>query len=167
MKEFPTSLKLATVWLVLGTAVFVGVQHFERERAQTRMTVSAERIEIRRGDDGHYHWRGRIEGEAVDFLVDTGATRSAMSAELAERLKLTPLGRVRMQTAAGESSGSVVRADVTLEGGVRVERLPMVALPQLGEQPLLGMDVLGRLDWRQGAGVLIIERRGEASSSRP
>ena len=167
MKEFPTSLKLATVWLVLGTAVFVGVQHFERERAQTRMTVSAERIEIRRGDDGHYHWRGRIEGEAVDFLVDTGATRSAMSTELAERLKLTPLGRVRMQTAAGESSGSVVRADVTLEGGVRVERLPMVALPQLGDQPLLGMDVLGRLDWRQGAGVLIIERRGEASSSRP
>jgi aspartyl protease family protein len=167
MKEFPASLKLATVWLVLGTAVFVGVQHFERQRAQTRMTVSAERIEIRRGDDGHYHWRGRIEGEPVDFLIDTGATRSALSTELAERLKLPALGRVRTQTAAGESSGSVVRADVTLEGGVRVERLPMVALPQLGEQPLLGMDVLGRLDWRQGAGVLIIERRGEASSSRP
>jgi aspartyl protease family protein len=90
-----------------------------------------------------------------------------LSAELAERLKLPRQGRIRTQTAAGESSGQVVRADITLEGGVRVERLPMVALPQLGDQPLLGMDVLGRLDWRQGAGVLIIERRAEASSSRP
>jgi aspartyl protease family protein len=167
MKEFPPSLKLATVWLVLGTAVFLGVQHFERERAQTRLTVGSERIEIRRGVDGHYHWRGRIEGTPVDFLIDTGATRSALSAALAERLKLPTQGRIRTMTAAGESSGQVVRADITLEGGVRVERLPMVALPQLGEQPLLGMDVLGRLDWRQGAGVLIIERRAEASSSRP
>jgi aspartyl protease family protein len=167
MNELPTSLKLATVWLVLGTAVFLGVQHFERERAQTRLSVLAERIEIRRGDDGHYHWRGRIEGEAVDFLVDTGATHSALSSALAERLKLPTQGRIRTQTAAGESSGSVVRADVTLEGGVRIERLAMVALPQLGEQPLLGMDVLGRLDWRQGAGVLIVERRADTSSSRP
>jgi aspartyl protease family protein len=159
MKDFPSSLKLATVWLVLGTAVFLGVQHFQHERAQTRLSVNAQRIEIRRGDDGHYHWRGRIAGEAVDFLVDTGATRSALPAALAERLKLPTEGRMRLQTAAGESTGIVVRADVTLEGGVRIERLPMVALPQLGEQPLLGMDVLGRLDWRQGAGVLIVERR--------
>jgi aspartyl protease family protein len=161
MTELPSSLKLVTVWLVLGTAVFLGVQHFERQREQTRLTVSERRIEIRRGDDGHYHWRGRINGEPVDFLIDTGATHSALSAELAGRLKLPSQGRIRTQTAAGESSGSVVRADVTLEGGVRVERLAMVALPQLGEQPLLGMDVLGRLDWRQGAGVLIIERRAE------
>lgn len=161
MTELTSSLKLVTVWLVLGTAVFLGVQHFERQREQTRLTVSERRIEIRRGDDGHYHWRGRIDGEPVDFLIDTGATHSALSAELAGRLKLPSQGRIRTQTAAGESSGSVVRADVTLEGGVRVERLAMVALPQLGEQPLLGMDVLGRLDWRQGAGVLIIERRAE------
>jgi aspartyl protease family protein len=161
MSELPSSLKRVTVWLLLGTAVFLAVQHFERERAQTRLTVSERRIEIRRGDDGHYHWRGRINGEPVDFLIDTGATHSALSAELAGRLKLPSQGRIRTQTAAGESSGSVVRADVTLEGGVRVERLAMVALPQLGEQPLLGMDVLGRLDWRQGAGVLIIERRAE------
>jgi aspartyl protease family protein len=33
----------------------------------------------------------------------------------------------------------------------------MAALPGLGERPLLGMDVLGRLHWQQRQGVLRIE----------
>jgi aspartyl protease family protein len=46
---------------------------------------------------------------------------------------------------------------VALEGGVQVQRLRMAALPGLGEHPLLGMDVLGRLHWQQRQGVLRIE----------
>jgi len=40
---------------------------------------------------------------------------------------------------------------------VQVDRLPVVALPALGEQPLLGMDVLGKLHWQQRDGVLRVE----------
>ena len=43
-----------------------------------------------------------------------------------------------------------------LEGGVRADRLRMVALPNL-EGPLLGMDVLGRLHWQQRDGALRID----------
>ena len=57
------------------------------------------------------------------------------------------------------SSGQVVRADVVLEGGVTAERLQITALPGLGERPLLGMDVLGRLRWTQEPGVLRIDLR--------
>jgi aspartyl protease family protein len=45
-----------------------------------------------------------------------------------------------------------------LEGGVRADRLRLVALPQLGA-PLLGMDVLGKLRWRQSDGVLHVDLR--------
>ena len=60
-------------------------------------------------------------------------------------------------TAGGSVQGQVVLADLELEGGVRAERLRAVALPGLST-PLLGMDVLGRLHWRQVDGVLKFEK---------
>jgi aspartyl protease family protein len=97
-----------------------------------------------------------VNGEAVDFLVDTGATRTAMPLALAERLGLPSEGSVRSATAGGEVMGQQVRANILLQGGVRVDQLRVTALPQLGPQPLLGMDVLGRLPLQQQDGVLRI-----------
>jgi aspartyl protease family protein len=96
---------------------------------------------------------------AVDFLVDTGATSTAIPAGLARELGLESIGQVRSQTAGGPVTGQVMRADVALDGGVQVRNLRVVALEGLGERPLLGMDVLGRLHWRQAGGVLTIDPR--------
>ena len=158
--DFPRTLKIATVWLLLGAAIFVGFQTWERQRAQSQFSTSGGVIEIRRGPDGHYHWPGSINGEPVDFLIDTGATGTAMSQSLARELRLETLRQVQSNTAGGVVTGDVVRADLALQGGVRFERLPMVALPGLGERPLLGMDVLGRLHWQQRDGVLTIDTGG-------
>lgn len=157
MQEFPRTLKIATVWLLLGVAVFLGFRALEAQRERARFVHAGGVIEIRRGDDGHYHWPARINGRAVDFLVDTGATRSAISTALATELGLEAIGRIDSSTAGGVVRGHVARADLELEGGVRAERLPLVVLPALGEHPLLGMDVLGRLRWQQQGGVLRID----------
>jgi aspartyl protease family protein len=165
--ELPQSLKFATVWLLLGALVFVGYEWREHEALKTSFTTSADGVvEIRRGDDGHYHWPGRLNGVAVDFLVDTGASGVAIPAELADRLDLASEGTVRSSTAGGWVSGRVVRGDVELEGGVRAERLRMVALPRLAS-PLLGMDVLGRLHWQQRDGVLRVELGSKAQERSP
>lgn len=156
MQDFPRSLKLATVWLLLGLVLFLGVQAWERHAERTRFQAEGGTIEIQRGPDGHYHWPGRLNGEPVDFLIDTGATGTAISADLARRLGLAAQGSVQSATAAGIVTGTVVVADLHLEGGVQAERLRIVALPGLGERPLLGMDVLGRLRWSQESGVLRI-----------
>jgi len=156
-RDLPNSLKLVTVWLVAGLAVFLAIQWWQHRAEQMRFQTDAGVIEIRRSPDGHYHWPGRINGREVDFLVDTGATGTAISAALARELKLTPLGEVHSNTAGGLVTGQVVRADLRLDGGVRADRLPIVALPALDDRPLLGMDVLGRLHWQQRDGVLRIE----------
>ncbi|MBL0729465.1 TIGR02281 family clan AA aspartic protease [Piscinibacter sp. HJYY11] len=157
MKEFPHTAKIITVWLLIGVVVFLGFRYFEHERERTSFQVTnAGVIEIRRGPDGHYHWPGTINGRAVDFLIDTGATRTAMSQALARELSLEPQQAVRSQTAGGVVTGELVRADVLLQGGVRVERLAIVALAGLDGRPLLGMDVMGRLRWQQRDGVLSI-----------
>ncbi|MET0333496.1 MAG: retropepsin-like aspartic protease [Rhizobacter sp.] len=158
MKEFPQGLKIATVWMVVGLVVFLGFKAWENQKERTRFQVTSTGvIEIRRGDDGHYHWPGTINGLAVDFLIDTGATGTAMSQAMARKLSLDPIGRVQSHTAAGVVVGEVVRADVVLQGGISVDRLSVTALAGLGDRPLLGMDVMGKLRWQQRDGVLTID----------
>jgi aspartyl protease family protein len=159
-QEFPRTLKIATVWLLLGLVVFLGFRTLEHNRQQTRFQANGGVIEIRRGPDGHYHWPGSINGREVDFLIDTGATGTAMSQALARELRLETLGRVQSNTAGGVVTGDVVRADLALHGGVRIERLAITALAGLSERPLLGMDVLGKLRWQQRDGVLTIDAGG-------
>lgn len=155
--ELPSTFKIATVWLLIGLTLFLGVQWWQHRAQQLRFTVADRVIEIRRGPDGHYHWPGFIEGRAVDFLVDTGATGTAIPASLARELRLEAIGTVQSSTAGGIVTGEVMRADIELRGGVRAQRLRVVALAGLDDRPLLGMDVLGRLRWTQVDGVLRIE----------
>lgn len=161
--ELPSTLKVVTVWLLLGAAVFLGFEWWRHAKQEASFHAEGGVVEIRRGADGHYHWPGALNGRAVDFLVDTGASGVAIPAALARELGLEALGTARASTAGGDVTGTVVRADLTLSGGVRAERLRIVALPGLGENPLLGMDVLGRLRWRQEAGVLRIDLRAAAA----
>lgn len=158
MQELPTSLKMITVWLVVGVVVFLGFRFWEAREQQMRVEVGEGGVvEIRRGRDGHYHWPGSIDGRPVDFLVDTGATRTAIPMSLARSLDLEQGAAVTSSTANGITTGRMVRGNVSLRGGVAVRNLPMVALPDLGDSPLLGMDVLGRLPLQQRDGVLRIE----------
>ena len=157
MTQFPRALKHATVWLVLGTAVFLGVQAWQAEQTKTRVTVQDGVIELRRGADGHFHWPSRVNGVDVEFLVDTGATGTALPEPLARSLGLVALGTVRSNTANGVVTGWTTRADLDLQGGVRADRLAVTVLPAL-QSPLLGMDVLGRLQFTQRDGVLRLQR---------
>jgi aspartyl protease family protein len=159
MNELPAWLKHTTVWLLLGLMMFLGVQAWQARERQTRFVVDGQTVEIRRSADGHYHWSGRLAGREVEFLVDTGATGTAIPARLAEELGLPTQGVVQSATAGGLVQGRVVVADLELDGGVRADRLRITALPQL-HAPLLGMDVLGRLPLQQERGVLRIELGG-------
>lgn len=156
--EMPRSLKLATVWLLLGAVVFVAVQAWQSQQQRARFSVdtASGAIELRRAADGHFHWPGTLNGIAVDFLVDTGATSTAIPQALADRAGLVADGTLQSSTAGGVVQGSLARADVELRGGVRAERLRVAVLPRL-ESPLLGMDVLGKLRFTQGDGVLRLE----------
>lgn len=156
--ELPRSLKLITVWLLLGAAVFVGVQAWQSQQQRARFSVdgASGAIELRRGPDGHFHWPGTLNGIPVDFLVDTGATSTAIPQALADRAGLVAQGRVRSSTAGGFVVGTLARADLALQGGVSVQRLQVAVLPQL-DSPLLGMDVLSKMRFEQSAGVLRLE----------
>ena len=158
MAELPPWLKHATLWLLLAVALFLGVQALQARQQASRFVLDGGTVELKRGPDGHYRWPGRIEGRTVEFLVDTGATGTAIPEGLARELGLTTIGRMQSNTAGGVVNGSMVVGDVQLDGGVRAERLRIAVLPRL-DAPLLGMDVLGRLRMQQADGVLRIDLR--------
>lgn len=155
-KDLPHTAKLMTIWLLIGLVIFLGVKAWERERESSRFQLAGETIVLTRGPDGHFHWPGRVGDVEVDFLVDTGATGTALPQALAERVGLKPLGAISTQTAGGTATGFAARADVSLQGGVRADRLVVAVLPDL-HAPLLGMDVLGRLHFSQKPGELRID----------
>jgi aspartyl protease family protein len=97
-----------------------------------------------------------VNGVPVDFVVDTGATSTALPLALAKRAGLVGEGSMRSDTAGGSVEGRFARADVVLDGGVRAERLRVVVLPQLSV-PLLGMDMLSKMRFSQHGGTLRIE----------
>jgi aspartyl protease family protein len=155
----PPWLKHATVWLLLALGLFLGVQAWLAQQRATRFVIDGQTLELRRSGDGHYHWSGSIGGRQIDFLVDTGATGTAIPAALAQELALPVLGSMQSNTAGGLVRGQFVVGDLQLQGGVRVDRLRMASLPNLAS-PLLGMDVLGRLRWQQEGQVLRITLDG-------
>ncbi|MEY4563568.1 MAG: hypothetical protein RLZZ618_2845 [Pseudomonadota bacterium] len=167
MNEFPRTLKMVTVWLLVGCFVYFVFAYFDKGRVRSRFSAVGDIVEIQRGPDGHYHWPGSINGHSVEFLIDTGATGTALSSGLASQLGLEGKGTVMSQTAGGLATGEVMRADITLRGGVRVENLRVVALPGLGDSPLLGMDVLGKLRWKQHNGVLTFDLREDSALTSP
>lgn len=155
-RDLSHTFKLLTIWLLVTLGIFLAIKAWEREREASRFKLAGETIVLQRADDGHFHWPGRVGDIEVDFLVDTGATATALPQALAERAGLQPLGAVRTQTASGTARGFAAKADIALEGGVRADRLTVTVLPGLGA-PLLGMDVLGRLHFSQKPGELRIE----------
>jgi aspartyl protease family protein len=158
MAEFPPKLKIMTVWLVLGSAVFLAVQAWQAQGRAAQFSAQGERIELPRAPDGHFYWKGQVNGESVEFLVDTGATGSALPERLARKLGLAAVGEQDSSTAGGKVTSRVVRVDIDLEGGVHAGNLVVLAMPNL-DVPLLGMDVLGRLQWQQSDGRLRIDLR--------
>jgi aspartyl protease family protein len=159
VRDIPGWLKHGTIWMLLALALFLGVQAWQAQQRATRFVIDGNNIEIRRSSDGHYHWLGRIGNREIEFLVDTGATGTALPAVLARELGLRVVGSMQSNTAGGVVQGQFVVGDLQLQGGVRAEQLRMAALPNLAA-PLLGMDVLGRLRWQQEAGVLRFQLQG-------
>jgi aspartyl protease family protein len=118
---------------------------------------------VARGRDGHFGVDGVIGGRRVPFLVDTGATIVALTAEDAARLAITPsmYGRpARMQTANGVVMAKRVRLASIQIGPLEVQDIEAVVMPK-GRlaKSLLGMTFLSRLRrYEFRSGQLVMEQ---------
>jgi aspartyl protease family protein len=110
--------------------------------------------------DGHFWIRAKVNGVSTRFLVDTGATLTAVSAETAERVGLAPREAgipIRMQTANGMVAARLTTIDDLRFGNVAAHGLDAIIAPGLGPTNVIGMNLLSRLaSWRVENNVLIL-----------
>ncbi len=145
------------IWWVLGGAL-ESRDHPNADLA----TVSGPRREVvlKRGRDGHYRAPGRIDGQPVEFLVDTGATDVAVPLELAQSLGLKAGAPFQAQTANGITLAYATRLDRVNLGGLEAHDVAGTLIANPGsDEVLLGMSFLSRCDLSMRDGKMRLRAR--------
>ena len=119
------------------------------------------RITLSESGGGHFMAAGQINGRAVQFMVDTGATSIAMGVQDAERAGIAyKTGqRVRMSTANGATEGFLIKLNTVRVGDVEVFDVDAVVLPQPMPYLLLGNSFLSRFQMRRENTLMTLDKR--------
>jgi aspartyl protease family protein len=122
---------------------------------------SGSRIVLTAGSGGHFTSPGTINGQQVNFMVDTGATSVALSESDAKRIGLAyKNGRLIMaSTANGTIAMWQVKLATVRVGDVEVRDVDASVVPAAMPFVLLGNSFLGRFQMKRENDQMIFERR--------
>jgi len=109
-------------------------------------------------DAGHsFRAPGKVNGYAVTFVVDTGASSTIISQRVAEAAGIhSCTGAGAVATANGVVQRCVTTIPEIVFGEFHIKNLVVTILPNMGVDGLLGMDVLRRMKIQQEDGVMYI-----------
>jgi len=121
----------------------------------------AQSVTLAAGAGGHFMAQGQINGGAILFLVDTGATAIAIPASDAERLRIDYRKgrRGTTQTASGPAPVYVVTLDSVRVGGIEVQNVEAIVIEQGLTVALLGNTFLNRMEMRREGQTMTLIRR--------
>jgi aspartyl protease family protein len=152
-------LGAAAFWIAAGAVLVLAYSlRFEAEALGRRllaelipslaMPAGAAEFVLRIDRNGHFALQAEVEGVAVRFLVDTGASDVVLTMRDARRVGLD-ISALRFnqpyRTANGVVMGAAVRLDSIAIGDILLEDVEASVNPAPMAQSLLGMSFLGRL----------------------
>ena len=124
-------------------------------------TAGAQSVTLAAGAGGHFMADGQINGGAIRFLVDTGASAVAIPAREAVRLRIDyKRGRPgTTQTAGGPTAMYIVRLDSVRVGNIELLNIDAMVIEQGLDISLLGNTFLNRTDMRRDGQTMTLTRR--------
>jgi aspartyl protease family protein len=127
----------------------------------TPLASPAREVVITAGPGGHFTATGAINGQAVSFLVDTGATLVSLGQDQAERLgiDLRTARPAVTQTANGPVPVQLVTLNTVRVGELELSNVGAALMPGPMPMVLLGNSFLARLQMRRDNDVMRLERR--------
>jgi len=124
--------------------------------------------------DGHFWLEAEVNGTAGAFMVDTGATLTSLSPDMATRAGLEPRDGgmpVILKTANGSVAAKLTTIETLAFGSIDARGLDAVIVPGLEGTNVIGMNLLSRLgSWRVEQNTMILvpnsaDRAGSADIS--
>lgn len=151
-------LKMFAAWGLIFLAVFVaftlrhdfmelGDRVLSELRGTAAVSDDGETLRIRLAEDGHFWVTAELNGEQVQFLVDSGATMTSISAATARRAGIEPSSRFPaiVQTANGTVTVQRGRVERVQVGSIRRENLGVHIFNGPDDVNVLGMNFLSSL----------------------
>jgi len=164
------TVRMVLAWLAIFAFAFVVFLFRDEARAVWSRAkaelggepaqVSGGVTRIRMGDDGHFHVRARVNGQPVDFLIDSGATTTGLSDSAARLAGVEPDSSIDMPvgTANGTVMVSTARIGLLEVGSIRQTEARAVIGKSFGDTNVLGMSFLSELkSWKVEGRRLTLE----------
>ena len=165
--------KAAFAWIAIFAALFAIFSFrfefkavWERVKADISGTagqsVSGSEITIRRQDDGHYWLQVDVNGKPVRFMIDSGATTTAVNANTARETGIqvdTDGYPVFLNTANGSVAAQRGIIQSLKIGTHEIGQHNVVVSESFGDTNVLGMNFLDSMQsWRVEANVMTLKQ---------
>lgn len=152
------------IFILITLAYFLDI--FLSHQSNPNQNVSSEYdaegkaiVVLQRNRQGHYVTTGKINGQKVVFLLDTGATMVSVPEKVATQLQLPKGARHGINTANGFAYAYRSQLNTVEIGAIKVHNVSASINPNVGgEEILLGMSVLKRLEFTQRGDTLTLRQ---------
>ncbi|MCC5611761.1 TIGR02281 family clan AA aspartic protease [Nostoc sp. CHAB 5834] len=164
--------KMALAWVAIFAAFFAIFSFrfefatiWERVKSDfagtAGQTISAEAIELKRQDDGHYWIKVEVNGNPVNFMIDSGATTTAMNASSASDAAVevdTSGYPIIISTANGRVTAKRGVAQLMEIGPHRMTNHRVVVSESFGDTNVLGMNFLDSMtSWKVENNIMTLQ----------
>lgn len=151
---------LFAVMLTMLFGFLMDRQRNPNQSLETRISVdNVHEVVLKRNRMGHYVASGSVNGRAVEYLLDTGATYVAIPETLALKLGLSRGNPIPTSTANGVITTYATVLDRVELGGILLRNVRASINPHTpDDQVLLGMGFLKHLELIQKGDSLTIRQ---------
>jgi len=154
-------------WIIaLGLLVYVFQKILDNQwnpnsQPETSLSDSGKaEVRLMQNRQGHYLTDGKINGQTVVFLLDTGATNVSIPVHIAEQLELQSYGSQIANTANGSVRVYQTKLDQLSIGHIYLYDVSASINPGMkSDEILLGMSALKKVEFSQSGKQLILRER--------
>lgn len=113
--------------------------------------------------NGMYTMSGLVNGQAQNFILDTGASYVTLSTRHADQLGVNYLNsgkRIQLNTANGKADAYLVSLDKVTVGDIEVAHVQAAVMENLSsDKILLGMSFLGNVSMTHEGQVMLLQKK--------
>lgn len=150
---------LGFLLMALAFSKILDRQNNPNQSVATLQSGEFQEVLLTRNRSGHYVFDGEINHRKVTFLVDTGATTTAIPGSMQRSLGLEAGPPISISTANGITTAYLTRLDQLAIGAIEMYDVNASIIAGMGvDEVLLGMNVLKHFELVQRGDQLIIRR---------